>query len=233
MTWIAGVDGCPGGWFRVCRERSNDTLRFDLVGNVADLLDDPYPTIVAIDMPIGLPERGDRVCDREARKLLGPRRSSVFPVPPRSVLASRSYEAACRRAERVDGRRITRQAWHLLPKIRALDALLQASEDARSIFHEAHPELCFRAWNDGHAMSAPKRQADGRAQRRALVDAWLGAEVRGAARAASPRRELADDDILDAIAALWTANRIADGAACTLPSPPPQDQSGLPMRIVY
>ena len=40
------------------------------------------------------------------------------------------------------------------------------------------------------------------------------------------------NDILDAIATLWTAHRILDGMAETLPPSPPQDEAGLPMRIV-
>ena len=40
-------------------------------------------------------------------------------------------------------------------------------------------------------------------------------------------------DILDAFAALWTAERIAAGRARTLPEQPPMDDTGLPMRIVY
>jgi hypothetical protein len=44
--------------------------------------------------------------------------------------------------------------------------------------------------------------------------------------------EVADDDILDAFAALWTAERIAPGEAVTLPEVPPRDRHGLPMEMV-
>ena len=47
---------------------------------------------VCIDIPIGLSSDGFRDCDRAARQLLGKRRSSVFPVPPRLALAPLSYE---------------------------------------------------------------------------------------------------------------------------------------------
>ena len=45
--------------------------------------------------------------------------------------------------------------------------------------------------------------------------------------------DVADDDVLDAIACLWTALRIAEGIAETLPENPPKDPEGLPMQIVY
>ncbi|MFL5635521.1 MAG: DUF429 domain-containing protein, partial [Gemmatimonadaceae bacterium] len=45
--------------------------------------------------------------------------------------------------------------------------------------------------------------------------------------------DAADDDILDAFAALWTAERVARGAAITLPhADPPMDSVGLPMRML-
>jgi hypothetical protein len=49
--------------------------------------------IVAVDIPIGLNEEyeaGGRFCDREARKCLRGRASSVFPAPVRPVLAASS-----------------------------------------------------------------------------------------------------------------------------------------------
>jgi predicted RNase H-like nuclease len=47
------------------------------------------------------------------------------------------------------------------------------------------------------------------------------------------RRSAADDDILDAFAALWTAGRIEQGTAVTLPhADPPVDSVGLPMQML-
>jgi len=46
-------------------------------------------------------------------------------------------------------------------------------------------------------------------------------------------KEVASDDILDAFAALWTAERIINRDAQSLPEEPPVDSAGLPMRIVY
>jgi len=51
-------------------------------------------------------------------------------------------------------------------------------------------------------------------------------------RAGYQRRELADDDILDAMAVAITAS--ADrGAFRTLPEHPAEDSCGLPMEMVY
>jgi predicted RNase H-like nuclease len=44
---------------------------------------------------------------------------------------------------------------------------------------------------------------------------------------------VARDDIIDALAALWTAERIARGEARMLPPQPPVDEMGLRMEMVY
>jgi predicted RNase H-like nuclease len=48
-----------------------------------------------------------------------------------------------------------------------------------------------------------------------------------------PKLTVADDDILDALAALWTARRIQSGSATRLPSGPEErDAFGLPMQML-
>ena len=51
--------------------------------------------VIAVDIPIGLPDSAEpRAADIEARKLLGKRRSSVFPTPHRAVLEAPTYAKA-------------------------------------------------------------------------------------------------------------------------------------------
>ncbi len=48
-----GIDGCPGGWLVVLVQPVGDACE------IADALRVPQqPMVIAIDMPIGLPERG-------------------------------------------------------------------------------------------------------------------------------------------------------------------------------
>lgn len=234
MVWVAGADGCRAGWFRASRELGSGALRFDRIERAADLLRrPPRPRVLALDMPIGLPEGGPRECDRQARVCLGPRRSSVFPVPIRPALRARSRAEASAITRRRDGRRVSVQSWALVPKIREVDALLAADPAARGRLREVHPELCFWAWNGGRPMAAPKRSRDGRRERLRLVESWLGARVARRARGELGACEVADDDILDALAALWSASRIARGIARTLPAEPAVDARGLRMEIAY
>jgi len=235
MAWVAGADGCKGGWIRASRETASGELRFDVCAEAPLLLRTaPSPQVLGIDIPIGLPERGTRACEQEARALLGPRRSSVFPAPIRPALAAGTREEASRITEQLDGgRKVSTQAWGIYPKIRALDALLEQSGEARARVREVHPEVCFWAWNGGEPMRAAKKTPAGRRQRLALAQQWLGAGVLARARDGLARGDVGDDDLLDAIAALWTATRIAQGRARTLPEKPLEDARGLRMEIVY
>ena len=74
-------------------------------------------TVVGIDMPLGLLETGWREADRAARSLLGPRRSSVFAIPPRAVWAETSYQAANQRCRELTGQGFSIQAWGLRAKL--------------------------------------------------------------------------------------------------------------------
>ncbi|MCH6562048.1 MAG: DUF429 domain-containing protein [Myxococcales bacterium] len=234
MAWLAGVDGCRKGWFRICRETTSGELAFDVVDTVDALVEEPPgPTIVALDMPIGLRASGARECDKAARACLGPRRSSVFPAPLRAAVVARSRKEASEITRQIDGRKVGAQAWAIYPKIRRVDETLASSAAACGAIREVHPEVCFWAWNGRKPMQWAKKKAEGLRERVALAEAWLGEGILQRARGDYRKKDLADDDIIDAIAGLWTAHRIADGTAKTLPDSPPRDETGLPMEIVF
>jgi predicted RNase H-like nuclease len=78
---LAGVDGCRGGWIAVIDEgeRLNSRVFPDWSQPMTEL---ERATLIGVDIPIGLPGKGSRACDLEARRRLGrPRGSSVFPAP--------------------------------------------------------------------------------------------------------------------------------------------------------
>jgi predicted RNase H-like nuclease len=193
----------------------------------------PFPDLIAIDIPIGLTDCGARDCDRAARQLLGrPRSSSVFPAPIRAVLAARSWEEACDIRSRVEGKRMSKQAWGIVGKVGEIDEELRAHPRLRKRVREVHPEVSFQAWN-GAAMRFRKKSRRGRNARRRLVDQHFGPAAYAGVRDRFRVKNVGHDDILDAFAALWSAERILRGAGGTLPKRPPVDPCGLPMEIVY
>jgi predicted RNase H-like nuclease len=129
---------------------------------------------------------------------------------------------------RADGRKISAQAWAILPKIREVDALLRSDHSLKNRIYEMHPEVSFCRWS-GDPMTHPKKKTRGYQEREALIDSvWPGERVRLREKVG---RGAGRDDFNDAFAALWTAARIAAGNAVEMTSPE-LDADGLPMRIV-
>jgi predicted RNase H-like nuclease len=177
-------------------------------------------TTVGIDMPIGLPDHHPRASDREARAFLGARRSSIFTTPPRACLAAADYPAALAAARAAMGVGISVQSYHLLAKIRELDALVQPGE---SQFVEIHPECAFLLLND-HVGLPSKSSVEGAQRRTELLARWYG-PLPPVPRGAKP------DDLLDALAVLWSVHRYVDGEHRTF-GDGAVDARGLPMRVV-
>lgn len=230
-----GVDGCPAGWFYVALEPSGAS-RFEIVSTLDELVRTiPGPARILVDVPIGLPEGpGGRDCDRAARGVLGPRRSSVFPAPARAVLDAVDYEDAQRRSRTAAGVGLSKQAFAIVPKCKEVDELLRADARARRIVREIHPEVCFWALAGRKPMAHRKKTKEGRKERIAVLDRLRPGAGREIEETSDQfrRRDLARDDVVDAMAAAMTAS--AEAAALrTLPSIPPMDSVGLPMEMVY
>ena len=226
---IAGVDGAPEGWAVVVCDDHLENPKGYFVTQLVDLPRDL--TVAAIDVPLGLPERGNREAARLARKALGePRRRSVFPSPMRAVLGAGSWAEACAIAERVDGRRISKQTFAILPKIVEADELVRCESWARRIVHEVHPELCFAKWF-GAPMVYGKKSPAGRNERQTLIAATFGPGAFESAREALRGHHVGSDDVADAFAAAWTASRIAAGKAERFPNERVVDAKGVSMHI--
>jgi predicted RNase H-like nuclease len=237
---VAGVDACRGGWVAVSLEAASVEVRADasltgllaglLAGSLAGLLaglpapglDADGAAVVGIDMPLGLLETGWREADRAARRLLGPRRSSVFAIPPRAVWAQASYPPANQRCRELTGQGFSAQAWGLRAK------LLEANRYRETCDHrlyEVHPELAFGAMA-GQPLEHSKHTRAGRDQRRRLL-AEAGIEI----PPLTPASLIGD--VLDAAAVAWSARRIAAGRAVTVPAEPQHDGAGREVAIRY
>lgn len=211
---------------------SDGAISSRLCADAAELIDAARALdAFAVDIPIGIPAAGARDCDRATRAAIGARRSSVFPAPVRAALDATGYRDASDRSFAAHGKRLSQQAFNIIPKIREIDLALRADAHAASRVHEVHPELSFMLLNDGAPMSFAKKLTEGRAERRRLIER----EFPGAfatVRASWRSKQAKDDDILDAFAALWSAGRIAAGRALALPpGTAPRDPLGLPMVI--
>lgn len=236
--WVAGADGYPDGWIVVFWQPDTNTIRHRTVDGVDGLFGlAEASAVLGIDMVIGLPDRaqpGGRQCDRQARKLLGPRRgTSVFSPPAISTLQAESYQEAQRlnRASAPDAPGLSRQSYHLLPKIRALANVM--TPEHQEYMREVHPELSFFAMNDDTPLEASKHSETGRRARSELLAVQGMPEIEEAITTL-PAGTLEADDVLDAHAACWTARRIRAGTAERCPpreETAPRNDRGLRMEI--
>lgn len=247
----AGVDGCKGGWIAVIRHDAGVAAEARVFGSFAALLAAlPDGAVVAVDMPIGLPDfttRGGRGPETLVRPLLGQRQSSVFSIPSRAAVHAttagfttiEAWYAAHRRASAVamatsdPPRGVSIQAFGIFAKIREIDALMIAQPELRSRVVESHPEVAFWRLNGGSAMQLPKKikgsvNPDGMEERKALL-ARVGHD-RGFLDQPPPRGAGADD-VLDACAMLLMAERHRRGETTSFPTPPGMDAYGIPVAI--
>ncbi len=242
---VLGVDGCPTGWFSV-RIGENE-WNAHVYPSVRELWAEQGDCeLVLIDIPIGLPNREmpRRNCDVEARAKLGfPRRSSVFSPPGQAAFNAGTHLDASEANRNELGVGLSLQSWTILPKIQEVDDFLIYNVPARHIFRECHPELCFWGLN-GFAFGArgavnpSKKSRVGRHLRRNILrnsgPPNLADEIYNFAMQEFPRRSVAKDDIVDAIAAAFTAMLGPDDIValpCRLGRQ--LDEHDLPMEMVY
>ena len=212
----AGLDGCRAGWVCVGWDgRKWVTAVFaSLEHSLASIVSGAR---VCIDIPVGLSETGLRACDREARQLLGPRRSSVFAAPPNFAMQERSYLELNSESKRRYGRGISKQAFYLLPKIRETARHLCEHLAHCQDWREAHPELCFAALQGGVPMRDSKKTPEGYLQRLALLQVLMGSRaVTELICELDAQAGVAKDDILDAMVCGYVA-RLDVEKLCALP----------------
>jgi predicted RNase H-like nuclease len=207
---VVGVDGTRGGWIAIALDDgcfAGDYFLDPIETDFEELAD---AGVIAIDVPIGF---GPHQADVAARGFLNGAASTVFSTPTRDVLT----------VPFGPGLGVSAQAHALGPRILHVTRL--AESDAR--IYEVHPEVSFRAMNDGRPLAHRKKSAGGALERVELLRKTGIELVDLDASANAPL-----DDVLDAAAAAWSAHRIANGSARTLPSPP-EDVDGRAVAIWY
>jgi predicted RNase H-like nuclease len=138
-SWL-GVDWADGCWIVVrYGEEPLVTTEPSILNVWHEHVESDSVRAVLIDIPIGLPNSGSRVCDRKAQDRLGNRRSTVFSVPRREVVETDDYDTA----RELNNGSLGSQSWWLFPRIREVDVFLQRNPAALKKTYESHPELCY------------------------------------------------------------------------------------------
>lgn len=224
---IAGVDGYRGGWVVAWEPNQTAsppaTTQVELFPTFAEIVEQE-PKAVVVDIPIGLLDKGVREADRLARTHLARRACCVFNPPLRGMLACKDYKSASAYGERVEGKRISKQTWAIMPKIIEVDAIITPKRQA--FIREAHPEVSFSCMNNGKPITSDKHSLAGQQARLSLLEPHFG-EIRGELE----KHRGIQEDIIDAFAMLWTARRIESGVARAFPASTLRDSRGLLMQI--
>ena len=240
---VAGIDGCRGGWVAVLWDGNaasihssatlsdlcrilDDRARTSLISEGPDRGDDSVIPVIGIDMPIGLPDRGARRADRLAQKALGARAASIFVTPTRNASSLATQQQVSARNKELDGPGVSIQAFNILPKVREVDDFIRSGLVTSTVV-EVHPEVSFQLLN-GAPLEHSKRTTAGVHERQQLL-AQAGLVV-------DPSREIRPrlvgiDDVLDAAVVAWSARRVDEGLAVSMPDPPEVFSDGLPAAI--
>ena len=152
---VVGADGTKGGWIavRLTNGRFEEARFFPEFDALLRAF--PMATAITVDIPIGLPVRGRRRADLEAKRVLESLRNSVFFVPPRPALEAPTFEEAVRIARSL-GSSMSQQIYSLRHKIFEVDGL---ASDRRIV--EVHPEVSFWALNKSSALKHMKKSWNG------------------------------------------------------------------------
>ena len=225
---MIGIDGCKSGWFAVWQNQDEviDTAIFKSLNNLKDFFIESNQLIIGIDMPVILSEVMPREADQLARKLLSKKASSVFTAPTPEMLDQPNYEKASLISKRLIGKSMSLQSWYLFPKIKDVQTVIHC-ENIK--LFEIHPEVSFRAMNNEKVVLASKKTAEGFDIRKSLLDKHFLNFNFDVIRNKYQKKDLMDNDILDALVVFWSARRIVNNQASYLPKTPEKPN----MQIVY
>jgi predicted RNase H-like nuclease len=212
--WLAGTAKINGATFAPEEPKIYDSF--------ADVLDErPSFTSIVVNAPVGYadtPGMGGRTCDRAARALLGRRGIAVHSPPTRAVLLGETPW----REDHLDAVSAT-----LLP--RYMEVAAEMSPYRQRTVYEGHPELSFYQLNGDVPLQWGKNSDAGRQERRLVLEK----KIPGITRIIdSEIVGVAEKQLLDVAALLWTARRVYGHAAKRIPQDAEWDSEGLRMEFV-
>ena len=226
-----GVDGCRGGWIAAMLDHGDMRLRkYD---DLPSLIEE-YPAFDAflIDMAIGLRNSTKEIRpDDEAKKELGPRASTVFPIPSRDAVYAVGEENQKLANIRTLGKSLAKQSIAIIPKIREIDTFLNEHPEYKNKILESHPEVDFARLN-GAVLMSRKKEEPGPSQRIDVLSEFL--DKKGLLGIYDKAKELHcnQDDLIDAICLAVTGALYAHGEYETIPAEPEADEKGLLKQLI-
>lgn len=222
MGIALGVDWAGGRWLCLAYEEPDSVPTPATYESLADLWNEydggAEITRLCIDIPIGLPTGpAERAVDKRCRSYLD-RTSTVFRVPVREALKTDSpaeankKSRAATKTDDTDGVGVQPPAYSIRNQILDVNNFVSDLDpSATDIIYEVHPELCFRALH-GTPPQYRKATAQGVAERLDALDTILNNAVSvfkdtltTVKTEIGDDHDIAVDDVLDTLAAMYTA----------------------------
>ena len=214
-----GLDGCRDGW--VAARLENNHLSIEFYETISEFVQaNPNANEYLIDMAIGFPSCKEQVRpDKAARKILGKRGVTVFPVPCRQVVElGESKESVIQNREELKelnrkklGVSLTQQTLAIIPKMAELDRFLQEQPEYRDRICESHPEVCFTILNKNRAIEIKKSRSKGISKRTEVLEKYLEPGALSDIKALAKKGNCKSDDVLDAVCLAVTAKFKGEG----------------------
>lgn len=236
MTAVAGACGGRNGWVITRRELDGGSISLRHLKVLSELVKEKdAPKYICIAIPIGLLEKaapGGRQCEREGRKLLGyPRSACIFSPPVRQAIKAKTFEEVqeINRSTSEHKVGVGRQSFGMLPRIREVDSIM--TPKLQKQVRECHPEISFFQMNGEVALNSFKAALLGQRERQQLLEYQWNTGLGHLMNSLRPALINASE-ILESMAACWTAERVAKKEAFVLPAKRQKDSKGLVMEIV-
>lgn len=231
---MIGIDGCKSGWCVAHGEI--DSVQIVLIHQIEEVKDLLVRNATAlIDMPIGLPDRDHpRSVEMHARRVATHSSSSIFQTPCRKAVYASDYEEALRYHRDYIGKGISIQSWHICPKIKEVDTFLRGHPTFVNILKEAHPEVCFHFLQESHEKLPSKKIKEGAIVRLEILRTWMPSieETFAKARSTYKKKDVQDDDILDALC-LWLVSWLGKRYGLSTVTDSKNDAFGIPMNMHF
>lgn len=216
---VAGATPCRDGWLIVSARLKGATFAPDFPRVNGELLDilqrRPAFSIVNLNAPIGATEtaiRSERVCDREARELMGHSVATLRWGDRRPTWGAESDESGNA---------------HPFLRDRYSEVVDSMAPYLQRSICEGLPELSFFQLNAEIPLEFAPRSEEGYQERRALVS-----KVPGVPRILDFVLDGVDRfELLDVAGLLWSSRRICSRAGKRVPAVPEWDEDGMRMEI--
>jgi len=230
MINAVGIDGCKSGWMIFYYQ--DGQYHFRLIPTISDaiyLFEVSYK--IFIDIPIGLSSKNYlRQIEKQMRKLLKNRSSTIFNPPCREALHQVDYKSANLINRQITGKGLSKQAFNIGDKIEEVDDFLKTSRSFQLI--ESHPEICFKMLQRKLLLSK-KNTSEGQLERRKIITGFspeLDMTIERALKSYS-KSKTQPDDIIDAAVLCLSAQISLSYNSLTWKDHVFKDEMGINVKI--